>query len=610
MMSNTNSNNPATSMHHINNPRSVRASTPTTNNGPNFFGKMPSTNTGPTNTAHRKPELILCTQQTEYDWNPRLILPPFTSGQPGPEYAPSVELRPVHVQPVLGRFFILDPEYRIAGVLPRGCYSSLHQLQIKFSFVFQFPQHSWFEDMAGMRKSAYFMIRERGSNTPWELHLKPARDKQTLFGYICEPTALRNCAVQQIQHLLNSRRLPLVLDLDDTLVRLISDDDPVRYVPEKQAATVPERIRTLRDGRRVVVTPGVETFLDWAATLFEVSVCSLGEQNYVSDVADVLDPGKTRIQGLRHSARPELDFAVTRGARDTPPKNLDALYNFCYLPVGTPHPTEAGFHHLVSGADAVASSAWHNTTIGSVINREEATSTRQQWFYQPFFGMPLIVDDTTRSWPASQQDNIVVVRERCPRQRPSPPPQPSPPTSTATTTTAIGPTPMDVTPEPSTDAMDTTTPPTTTTNIATTDSAHSDEMVTAPVAAVIDSVNETAAAETRPEDVNLPDNLISNDKSATTNNSNNNSNSNSNNETTKPTAPTTSTSTDLLPKKEVWSVDLLTWVKEVLGWVHAEFFRRYDRAGLDAVLRGQVTPVVVYKEWLRGLLAERIARSV
>ncbi|KAI8053225.1 hypothetical protein BDF22DRAFT_620013, partial [Syncephalis plumigaleata] len=173
------------------------------------------------------------------------------------------------------------------------------------------------------------------------------------------------------------------------------------------------RIRTLRDGRRVLITPGVEAFLEWASTLYEISVCSLGEQSYVSDVADVLDPNKTRIQGLRHSARPELDFALHRGARDTPPKNLDALYNFCYLPVATPHPSEHGINHLMS-------ILWYATHC----------------------------DDTTRSWPASQQDNIVVVRERCP---------------------------------------------------------------------------------------------------------------------------------------QIWSVDLLTWVKEVLGWVHAEFFRRYDRAGLDAV---------------------------
>src|SRR5690606_25104308 len=127
---------------------------------------------------------------------------------PGPEYPPTVELRTKEVIPVLGRRFLLEREYVILGVLPRSCYASIHQLQVKYSFVFQLPQHPWFEDLAGMRKSAYFIIRESDSKTRWEVHLKPSRDKQMLFGYICEPAALRNCAIQQIHQFLNARRLP------------------------------------------------------------------------------------------------------------------------------------------------------------------------------------------------------------------------------------------------------------------------------------------------------------------------------------------------------------------------------------------------------------------
>jgi hypothetical protein len=37
-----------------------------------------------------------------------------------------------------------------------------------------------------------------------------------------------------------------------------------------------DRVRTLRDGRRVVLTDHVYEFLDWAKNYYDISVCSLG----------------------------------------------------------------------------------------------------------------------------------------------------------------------------------------------------------------------------------------------------------------------------------------------------------------------------------------------
>jgi hypothetical protein len=68
----------------------------------------------------------------------------------------------------------------------------------------------------------------------------------------------------------------LVLDLDDTLVRVVGNQ-PGRYVPEKQADSIPHRVKRLRDGRKVVLAARVEEFLDWAKKYFEISVCSLGD---------------------------------------------------------------------------------------------------------------------------------------------------------------------------------------------------------------------------------------------------------------------------------------------------------------------------------------------
>lgn len=37
-----------------------------------------------------------------------------------------------------------------------------------------------------------------------------------------------------------------------------------------------DRVATLKDGRRVVLTERVHEFLDWAQNFYDISVCSLG----------------------------------------------------------------------------------------------------------------------------------------------------------------------------------------------------------------------------------------------------------------------------------------------------------------------------------------------
>lgn len=90
-----------------------------------------------------------------------------------------------------------------------------------------------------------------------------------------------------------NKKLPLVLDLDDTLVRLVGDGND-RHVPESEAHRCKSilsllsnkltwaksldgnRVVALSDGRRVVLTERVHEFLDWAQNFYEISVCSLG----------------------------------------------------------------------------------------------------------------------------------------------------------------------------------------------------------------------------------------------------------------------------------------------------------------------------------------------
>ncbi|KAI9230670.1 MAG: hypothetical protein DHS80DRAFT_8404, partial [Piptocephalis tieghemiana] len=212
-----------------------------------------------------------------------------------------------------------------------------------------------------------------------------------IFGYLLETHALKRSILQVATGLIRQRKLPLVLDLDDTLVRLVSDDvaGSNKYVPVAIAERyAQDRIRMLSDGRRVVVAPGVDEFLDWAKAKFEMSVCSVGDAKYVRGVCEVLDAGCNRIGPLRHSARAEHDYldqklrtlrslnlpVPTRDGLPPPPKHLGVLYPFVHMP-----------------------------TCG------DGSIRKEDWY-----GLPLIMDDQTRSWPPEQHGNIVVMEEKDP----------------------------------------------------------------------------------------------------------------------------------------------------------------------------------------------------
>ncbi|KAI9319727.1 hypothetical protein BX666DRAFT_1319475 [Dichotomocladium elegans] len=260
--------------------------------------------------------------------------------------------------------FLLEEHYEIQGVDPRGIFFIFAQLQMGHSFVFLNPDHPWFDDIYGLRKTAYITLKSEAGDI-YELHFKGARDKY-LFGYLCKREDIIQAARSAMEAIVFNRKLPLVLDLDDTLVRLVGDGND-RYVPESDAHLYGNRVVPLSDGRRVVITERVHEFLDWAHNFFDISVCSLGDQNYVDNVVNVLDPQRTRIRGILYSARVEHDYIKRSYDTDRPPKNLMTLYPFYALD-----------RHTLG---------WGST-------------------------LPLIIDDETRMWPNDQHDNIIVVRNQ------------------------------------------------------------------------------------------------------------------------------------------------------------------------------------------------------
>jgi NLI interacting factor-like phosphatase len=109
----------------------------------------------------------------------------------------------------------------------------------------------------------------------------------------------------------------------------------------------------------------VHEFLDWASKLFDISVCSLGDQQYVDMVCQILNSEAPIIRsGVAYSARGEYLF-LSQNSQQTqirkPPKDLNSLYAFYDI-------------------------------------RDQNTPRIE----------PIILDDNATMWPSDQQDNIIV----------------------------------------------------------------------------------------------------------------------------------------------------------------------------------------------------------
>lgn len=127
-----------------------------------------------------------------------------------------------------------------------------------------------------------------------------------------------------------------------------------------------DRVRELKDGRKVVLAEKVFEFLAWASKLFDISVCSLGDQSYVDMVVQVLNSDSLLIRGgVTYSARGEYLF-LAQQRLERPPKDLNSLFAFYSA----------------------------KNLQGPLIE-------------------PLIIDDNASMWPSDQQDNIVIIKEKC-----------------------------------------------------------------------------------------------------------------------------------------------------------------------------------------------------
>ncbi|KAJ3410084.1 RNA polymerase II [Chytridiales sp. JEL 0842] len=336
-----------------------------------------------TDTTSEDAPLLFTPTSTPAQWSFKLTLPsnPLNPTSSPPQQVQLTTCAIIHRSGYPS--FLLEKDYKIQSMLPRSYFNLLQQRNIPHAFVFEVSEqeHAFFKEMVGLRRTSYFLVKEAGgSGEEWELHLKHSRERTNLFGYLVKASDMNTFIQQHVEMLMGLRRLPLVLDLDDTLVRVVGDEEG-RYVKESDAVLVPHRVRKLPDGRRIVLTERVEEFLDFASRFYEISVCSVGDPSYVDQVVQVLDPTRTRIRGFTYSARSEFLHIQSSTVKNRPPKDLGSLYAFYFRDNKLLTPLQA----------------WETSST---------SFQRQQVLMDP-----LVVDDNVGMWPVEQQDNIIVVRE-------------------------------------------------------------------------------------------------------------------------------------------------------------------------------------------------------
>lgn len=110
-------------------------------------------------------------------WRPKLTIPsrvwkgPNPNGQANATVELQVqEIKRLQEEPRL----LLEPLYTVEGASSRGFYSIMSKRNA--TFVFVKPDHPFFHDCYGLRKSAYIVMRTE-DNQLWEMHFKNAKEQ-------------------------------------------------------------------------------------------------------------------------------------------------------------------------------------------------------------------------------------------------------------------------------------------------------------------------------------------------------------------------------------------------------------------------------------------------
>eukprot|EP00741_Cyanophora_paradoxa_P006475 tig00001003_g6268.t1 len=230
------------------------------------------------------------------------------------------------------------------------------------AFVFDVergPEYRNWTVLLGWSLRTQFFVVELGD---LDLCLLPMNSQKQLWGYVTARGEFRRWAVglmrDDIRSLLEARKLPLVLDLDQTLIDTVAADAAGAADRPPAHYSIPSMNYDVR------VRPFVPQFLREAATLFRLSICTAGAKGYAH----------AAIAGLQeHMAGlyPDVDW-------------------------GSVLPTETilSVHEL------------HRCGLAQAKDLRAIFS-----FSADLDGprLPLVVDDNARWWNTAQRANIVVI---------------------------------------------------------------------------------------------------------------------------------------------------------------------------------------------------------
>ncbi|CAN0068154.1 unnamed protein product [Ectocarpus sp. 6 AP-2014] len=101
--------------------------------------------------------------------------------------------------------------------------------------------------------------------------------------------------------LLNSKKLSLVLDLDNTLLHCSDHPEAGRVVVPGVDGIHALRLPNQQREYYIKLRPGLRRFLAQAATMFEMTIYTAGTSQYADAVASVLDPDRSLFQGRHFS---------------------------------------------------------------------------------------------------------------------------------------------------------------------------------------------------------------------------------------------------------------------------------------------------------------------
>eukprot|EP00834_Sanchytrium_tribonematis_P000775 NODE_15_length_50561_cov_0.608081.p6 type:complete len:701 gc:universal NODE_15_length_50561_cov_0.608081:31262-33364(+) len=181
-------------------------------------------------------------------------------------------------------------------------------------------------------------------------------------------------------HQIATQKLPVVLDLDDTLVRAVCSSSDMslssRVISKDQRSLVINRLKQLPPNNfnidEIALATNVETFLDQLSRFADITICSAGNVDYVKAVCSLLDPDNSYFKDVE-STRHMYDYNVIKyKSSSLPTKDLARLYPFCI-------PWE---HHILAK------------------NMPEIIEMSRQ---------PVIVDDIDQAWLTNQRQQVYLM---------------------------------------------------------------------------------------------------------------------------------------------------------------------------------------------------------